>query len=191
MKIEDIKPGDVLCKKDYLLIKVVETTDDGDIMISAVYSEKYKEFRFFLKPFHSPYAADFFEPANAEQIQYFESKVSAFFAPTKAEETRSVNALASIIADLKVENEDLIERVHQLTNDYNRVAKQLQNTPLLSDLTEALDKNEELERHIEFYKKECERLHESNELLLERNNAQRQEFLNVQSSIAQPSSSKS
>lgn len=185
MKIEDIKPGDVLCHSDHELIKVVEITDDGRIMISAMYSEKYKEFRFYLKPNRAPYAAVFCEPANAEQSQYVESKLSAFFAPTKADDTRSIASLSSIIADLKVENEDLTERVHQLTNDYNRVVRQLKGNPFLGDLTEALNKNEELNRKIELYKTECERLHEINKLLLALNDAQRQDLLNVQSTIGQ------
>lgn len=40
------------------------------------------------------------------------------------------------------ENVELTERVKELMSDYNKVVKQLQTTPSLSDLTEALDKVE-------------------------------------------------
>lgn len=36
-----------------------------------------------------------------------------------------MEALAHIIADLKAENMMMTERVHQLTDDYNNVARQL------------------------------------------------------------------
>lgn len=41
------------------------------------------------------------------------------------EENKRMEALAYIIADLKVENVELEQRVHQLAVDYNNVARQL------------------------------------------------------------------
>ena len=41
------------------------------------------------------------------------------------EENNRMAALASIIADLKAENIELVQRVHQLTDDDNDVARQL------------------------------------------------------------------
>lgn len=64
-------------------------------------------------------------------------------------------ALASIIADLKAENIMMTERVHQLVDDYNDVARQLRGMEkrepdakgyTLGELTEALDKCESLEK---------------------------------------------
>lgn len=43
----------------------------------------------------------------------------------KAEGNSRMEALACIIADLKAENMMMTERVHQLTDDYNDVARQL------------------------------------------------------------------
>lgn len=43
----------------------------------------------------------------------------------KAEDNNRMEALACIIADLKAENMMMTERVHQLTDDYNDVARQL------------------------------------------------------------------
>lgn len=73
----------------------------------------------------------------------------------KTEENNRMEALAYIIADLKAENMMITERVHQLVDDYNNVARQLRgmekhepNTEgyTLSELTEALDKCEALEK---------------------------------------------
>lgn len=44
----------------------------------------------------------------------------------KAEEINRMEALAYTIADLKAENMMMTERVHQLKDDYNDVARQLQ-----------------------------------------------------------------
>ena len=41
------------------------------------------------------------------------------------EENKRMLALSCIVADLKAENMELVERVHQLENDYNDVARQL------------------------------------------------------------------
>lgn len=70
------------------------------------------------------------------------------------ETNNRMEALACIIADLKAENMMITERVHQLVDDYNDVARQLRgkekhepNTEgfTLGELTEALDKCEVLE----------------------------------------------
>lgn len=73
----------------------------------------------------------------------------------KTEENNRMEALAYIIADLKAENMMMTERVHQLMDDYNNVARQLRgkekhepNTEgyTFSELTEALEKCEALEK---------------------------------------------
>ena len=43
----------------------------------------------------------------------------------KTEENKRMLALSCIVADLKAENMELVERVHQLVDDYNEVARQL------------------------------------------------------------------
>ena len=42
-----------------------------------------------------------------------------------AEENKRMLALSCIVADLKAENMELVERVHQLVDDYNDVVRQL------------------------------------------------------------------
>ena len=43
----------------------------------------------------------------------------------KEEENKRMLALSYIVADLKAENMELAQRVHQLVNDYNEVVRQL------------------------------------------------------------------
>ena len=43
----------------------------------------------------------------------------------KTEENKRMLALSCIVADLKAENMELAQRVHQLVDDYNDVARQL------------------------------------------------------------------
>ena len=43
----------------------------------------------------------------------------------KTEENKRMLALSYIVADLKEENMELVERVHQLMDDYNNVVRQL------------------------------------------------------------------
>lgn len=43
----------------------------------------------------------------------------------KTEDNKRMEALAYIIADLKAENIELVQRVHQLTDEYNDVVRQL------------------------------------------------------------------
>ena len=43
----------------------------------------------------------------------------------KTEENKRMLALSCIVADLKAENMELVERVHQLMDDYNNVVRQL------------------------------------------------------------------
>lgn len=82
----------------------------------------------------------------------------------KTEENNRMEALACIIADLKAENMMMTERVHQLVDDYNNVARQLRgkekhepNTEgyTLGELTEALDKCEALEKGKKELKQQC------------------------------------
>ena len=82
----------------------------------------------------------------------------------KAEDNNRMEALAYIIADLKAENMMMTERVHQLTDDYNDVARQLRgkekhepNTEgyTLGELTEAMDKCEALKKDNKMLKQQC------------------------------------
>lgn len=80
------------------------------------------------------------------------------------ETNNRMEALACIIADLKAENMMMTECVHQLTDDYNDVARQLRgmekhdsNTEgyTLGELIEALVKCEALEKDNKILKQQC------------------------------------
>ena len=155
MKIEDIKPDDVIVRtKDKILFKVVEVTPDRQIMQSA--NGKMNEvFCIFQEPQPMVLCSmDDYEPATEEQREYMESKLAAFNGTNPEVESKRITALASIMGDLKQENIELAERVKQLTEDNKRMAKRIDSSRTQSDLTEALDKLDEFERDRNFFKKE-------------------------------------
>ena len=100
------------------------------------------------------------------------------------ETNNRMEALAYIIADLKAENLMMTERVHQLMDDYNDVARQLRgmekhepNTEgyTIGELTEALDKCEALEKDNKILKQQCVLLQtERNEAKTRFNNCESQ-----------------
>lgn len=155
MKIEDIKPGDVLFRtRDNILFKVAEVTPEGKIMQSA--NGKMNEvFCIFQEPKKMSFCSEEdYEPATEEQRRYMDSKLADFYGTNQEAKSRRIIALASIIGDLKQENNALTERVKKLTDDNTSMAKRIDSSRTLSDLTEALDKLEELERDRDFFKKE-------------------------------------
>lgn len=107
MKIEDIKPGDVIVRtEDGMVNKVAEVTPDGLILRSA-YTDMEKCFHVFLNPDSSKLTADHYEPATDDQRQYIDSKLADFYGtnaeagcvrgymlthPTKSGPTRSGRA---------------------------------------------------------------------------------------------------
>lgn len=165
MKIEDIKPDDVIVRtEDKILFKVVEVTPEGKIMQSA--NGKMNEvFCIFQEPKTMSFCSEEdYEPATEEQRRYMDSKLADFYGTNQEAKSRRIIALASIIGDLKQENNALTERVKKLTDDNNRMAKRIDSSRSLSDLTEALDKMEALERDCDFFRKEYDhgqRLYES------------------------------
>ncbi|MGM9716752.1 MAG: hypothetical protein ACI3YQ_00615, partial [Prevotella sp.] len=85
-----------------------------------------------------------------------------------AEENKRMLALSCIVADLKTENMELVERVHQLVDDYNNVAHQLRETEKRKDKEQSKQKPDEmqhlrdhcdmLEKNIEQLKRQCVQL---------------------------------
>ena len=147
MKMEDIKPGDVIVRtEDKILFKVVEVTPDRQIMQSA--NGKINDvFCIFQEPHPMALCSmDDYEPATEEQREYMDSKLAIFNGTKPEAESKRITALASIMGDLKQENNALAERVKKLTDDNKRMAKRIDFSRSLSDLTEALDKMEALER---------------------------------------------
>lgn len=166
MKIEDIKPGDVIVRtEDKILFKVVEVTPEGEIMQSA--NGRLNEvFCIFQEPKPMAFCSvDEFEPSTEEQRQYLDSKLAAFNGTKTEVESKRITALASIMGDLKQENIELAERVKELMSDYNNVVKQPHPQPVLSELTEALDKVKHLERDKDFLRREIELLQDHNAML--------------------------
>lgn len=81
---------------------------------------------------------------------------------------KTFRALTQRLGEMVKENVELTERVKQLMSDYNNVVKQLQSNPVLSELTEALDKVKKLERENESLCKQLKSLQESYDFLQER-----------------------
>ena len=102
MKIEDIKPGDVLFRtRDKILFKVAEVTPEGKIMQSA--NGKMNEvFCIFQEPKTMSFCSEEdYEPATEEQRRYMDSKLADFYGTNQEAKSRRIIALASIIGDLK------------------------------------------------------------------------------------------
>ena len=93
----------------------------------------------------------------------------------KEEENKRMLALSCILADLKAENMELEQRLHQLEDDYNNVVRQLddnvnrkdedQSKQTLDDMQHLRDHCDMLEKNIEQLKRDCI------QLLSERNEA--------------------
>ena len=83
----------------------------------------------------------------------------------KTEENKRMLALACTVADMKAENMELEQRLHQLEDDYNNVVRQLddnvnrkdedQSKQTLDDMQQLRDHCDMLEKNIEQLKREC------------------------------------
>ena len=93
----------------------------------------------------------------------------------KEEENKRMLALSYIVADLKAENMELVERVHQLVDDYNDVARQLRGMEKRKDedpAKQTLDELKQLRDHCDMLEKNIEQLkRDCAQLLTERNEA--------------------
>ena len=73
-----------------------------------------------------------------------------------AEENKRMLALSCIVADLKAENMELVERVHQLVDEYNEVAHQLNGKETHKDKNSKPTLGEVLDVRSRCYKLEVE-----------------------------------
>lgn len=164
MKIEDIKPGDVIVRtEDKILFKVVEVTSDRQIMQSA--NCKLNEvFCIFQEPKPIPFCSVYeFELATEEQRQYMDSKLAAFNGTHTDAESERITALASIIGDLKQEYNALAERVKKLTDDMQK-----QFDAAKDELQKKDEKHEALEqKYSELLKKHTVLFYKNDALLAE------------------------
>ena len=125
MKTEEIKPGDILYDEERkMLVKVARVDEDGVVKYSAITDMR----RIFQTP-PPPYrvgtrTADVYVPATDEQRKYMERQLTVCEYIDLPKNNR-MEVLAYIIADLKAENIELEQRVHQLMDDYNDVVRQL------------------------------------------------------------------
>ena len=79
----------------------------------------------------------------------------------KTEENKRMLALSYIVADLKAENIELAQRIHQLENDYNEVARQLDGKETHKDEDPAkllLDNMQKMRDHCDMLEKENRKL---------------------------------
>ena len=93
----------------------------------------------------------------------------------KTEENKRMLALSCIVADLKTENMELEQRLHQLMDDYNNVVRQLDDNVNRKDedqLKQTLDDMQHLRDHCDMLEKNIEELkRQCIQLQTERNNA--------------------
>ena len=125
MKTEDIKPGDILYEKERkLLVKVARVDEDGVVKCSA-YTDMGRIFKTVPPPYRiGTHTADAYIPATDDQRKYMERKLAVCEYVNLPKNNR-METLAYIISDLKAENVELAQRVHQLMDEYNNVVRQL------------------------------------------------------------------
>ena len=125
MKTEEIKPGDILFEKERkLLVKVARVDEDGVVKCSA-YTDMGRIFKTVPPPYRiGTHTADAYIPATDDQRKYMERKLAVCEYVNLPKDNR-IEVLSYIIADLKAENMELAQRVHQLVDDYNDVVRQL------------------------------------------------------------------
>ena len=125
MTTEEIKPGDILFEKERkLLVKVARVDEDGVVKCSA-YTDMGRIFKTVPPPYRiGTHTADAYIPATDDQRKYMERKLAVCEYVNLPKDNR-IEVLSYIIADLKAENIELAQRVHQLEDDYNDVVRQL------------------------------------------------------------------
>lgn len=125
MKTEEIKPGDILYDEERkMLVKVARVDEDGVVKCSA-YTDMGRIFKTVPPPYRiGTHTADAYIPATDEQRKYMERNLAACEYVNLPKNNR-METLAYIIADLKAENIELTQRVHQLVDEYNDVVRLL------------------------------------------------------------------
>ena len=168
MKTEDIKPGDILYEKERkLLVKVARVDEDGVVKCSA-YTDMGRIFKTVPPPYRiGTHTADAYIPATDDQRKYMERNLAVCKYVNLPKNNR-METLAYIIADLKAENVELEQRVHQLMDDYNDVVRLLNGKEthkdedharlLLDNMQKMRDHCDKLEKDNEQLKRQCVQL---------------------------------
>lgn len=175
MKTEEIKPGDILYEKERkLLVKVARVDEDGVVKCSA-YTDMGRIFKTVPPPYRiGTHTADAYIPATDDQRKYMERKLAVCEYVNLPKNNR-METLAYIISDLKAENIDLEQRVHQLMDDYNDVVRLLNGKETRKDEDPArllLDNMQKMRDHCDMLEKDNEQLkRQCIQLQTERNEA--------------------
>lgn len=169
MKTEEIKPGDILFDVERkMLVKVARVDEDGVVKYS-VYTDMQRIFKTVPPPYRVGIrTADAYIPATDEQRKYMERKQAVCEYVNLPKDNR-MEVLAYIIADLKAENIELTQRVHQLVDDYNDVVHQLNGKEkrkdedptkqMLDEMMQMRDLCDELERENKELKRFAKAIH--------------------------------
>lgn len=146
MKAEEIKPGDILYDVERkMLIKVARVDEDGVVKYSA-YTDMQRIFKTVPPPYRVGIrTADAYIPATDEQRKYMERKLAVCEYVNLPKNNR-METLAYIIADLKAENIELTQRVHQLMDDYNDVVHLLNGTEKRKDEVQTKQTHDEMQQ---------------------------------------------
>jgi hypothetical protein len=133
MKTEEINPGDILYEKERnLLVKVARVDEDGVVKCSA-YTDMERIFKTVPPPYRiGTHTADAYIPATDVQRKYMERNLAVCKYVNLPKNNR-METLAYIIADLKAENVELEQRVHQLMDDYNEAVRQQHGLEMRKD----------------------------------------------------------
>ena len=156
MKTKEIKPGDILFDKERkMLVKVARVDEDGVVKHSA-YTDMQKIFKTVPPPYRvGTRTADAYVPATDEQRKYMERNL-ALCEYVNLPKNNRIEVLAYIIADLKAENMELVERVKNLVDDYNEVACKLNGKEKRKDKNSKPTFGEVLDVRSRCYKLEVE-----------------------------------
>lgn len=175
MKTEEIKPGDILYEKERkLLVKVARVDEDGVVKCSA-YTDMGRIFKTVPPPYRiGTRTADAYVPATDDQRKYMERKLAVCEYVNLPKNNR-METLAYIISDLKAENMELEQRVHQLVDEYNDVVRKLHGKETHKDEDPArllLDNMQKMRDHCDMLEKDNEQLkRQCVQLQTERNEA--------------------
>lgn len=141
--------------------------EDGVIKCSA-YTDMQRIFKTVPPPYRiGTHTAEAYIPATDEQRKYMERELKVCEYVNLPKKNR-METLAYIIADLKTENVELEQRVHQLMDDYNDVIRQLRGMEkrkdedpakqTLGEMLKMRDHCDKLEKDNEQLKRQCVQL---------------------------------
>ena len=123
MKTEEIKPGDILYDEDRKMLVKVARVDEDEVVKYSAYTDMKRIFKTVPPPYRvGTRTADVYIHATDEQRKYMERNLAVCEYVNLPNNNR-IETLAYIIADLKAENVELEQRVHQLVDEYNDVVR--------------------------------------------------------------------